>query len=78
MLSLLSDYTKNALISSYKTNTKAPPVPRNTLESAPLKNALDPSVLAILPQQWIVFLYMRSFLVRPDCIIILRRTVSNG
>lgn len=56
----------------------APPVPRRTLEKAPLKKAADPSVLAMVTQQWAVFLYKISAFLRPDCIIMRLRTVSNG
>mmetsp|Transcript_9209 Transcript_9209/g.15263 ORF Transcript_9209/g.15263 Transcript_9209/m.15263 type:complete len:203 (+) Transcript_9209:111-719(+) len=54
----------------------APPVPRMTLDRAPLKKAPGPSSLRILPQQCRVFLYRMS--ARPDCIIMRRRTVSKG
>uniref|UniRef100_A0A1B0AUD9 Uncharacterized protein n=1 Tax=Glossina palpalis gambiensis TaxID=67801 RepID=A0A1B0AUD9_9MUSC len=74
---LVSD-EHNFLISSYNTSTKAPPVPLRTLEKAPLKKAPGPSCLAIVAQQCTVFLYTMSAALRPDCIIIRRRTVSNG
>lgn len=50
----------NFLISSYSTNTKAPPMPLSTLDQAPLKKALGPSSLRIFAQQSIVPLYMMS------------------
>lgn len=52
------------------------PIPLNTFESAPLKNAFYPSDLAILTIQSKVLLYKISAL--PDCIIIRLLTVSKG
>lgn len=60
------------------TRTIAPPVPRKMLEKAPLKKAAGPSLLKIVAQQWAVLLYTISVFLRPDCIIIRLRTVSNG
>lgn len=48
------------LISSYKTRTKAPPIPLRTLDHAPLKKALPPSSRAIFRQQSMVPEYMMS------------------
>lgn len=56
--------------------TNAPPVPRKIFERAPLNKAGAPSFLMIFIAQSHVFLYRISF--RPDCIIIRRRTVSQG
>lgn len=50
----------NFLISSYKTSTKAPPMPLRTLDHAPLKKALAPSSRAIFLQQSSVPVYMIS------------------
>lgn len=72
------NYMMTFLISSYMTSTMAPPVPRSTLENAPLKKAAPPSVLAMVDQQWMVLLYTISVFLRPDCIIIRLRTVSKG
>lgn len=46
--------------SSYRTSTKAPPMPRSTLDHAPLKKALPPSSFKIFRQQSTVPLYMMS------------------
>lgn len=61
------------------------PIPLNTFESAPLKNAFYPSDLAILTIQSKVLLYKISALpinivinIIPDCIIIRLLTVSKG
>jgi hypothetical protein len=62
--------------SSYITNTIEAPIPLNTFESAPLKNALGPSFLAILAKQSKVPVYNKSE--RPDCIINRLLTVSRG
>lgn len=48
------------LSSSYRTRTKAPPIPRSTLDQAPLKKAFDPSSRAIFFQQSMVPVYMMS------------------
>lgn len=48
------------LSSSYKTSTKAPPMPLSTLDQAPLKKALGPSSREIFLQQSMVPLYMMS------------------
>lgn len=48
------------LISSYNTNTKAPPMPLSTLDQAPLKKALAPSSFAIFLQQSSVPVYIIS------------------
>lgn len=48
------------LISSYNTNTKAPPMPLSTLDQAPLKKALAPSSFAIFLQQSTVPVYIIS------------------
>lgn len=48
------------LSSSYKTSTKAPPMPLSTLDKAPLKKALPPSSRAIFLQQSMVPEYMMS------------------
>lgn len=50
----------NFLISSYRTKTKAAPIPRSTFDHAPLKNALGPSSRAIFRQQSRVPVYMMS------------------
>lgn len=50
---------KNFLISSYRTSTKAPPVPRRTFEKAPRKKAFSPSWPYILMKQSMVPLYWR-------------------
>ncbi|KRZ54657.1 hypothetical protein T02_12945 [Trichinella nativa] len=68
-------YIKTFPLSSEK-RTKAPPVPRKTLLNAPLNKALKPSCVMIFFAQSHVFLYKISL--RPDCIIIRRRTVSHG
>lgn len=48
------------LSSSYRTSTKAPPMPLSTLDQAPLKKALVPSSRAIFLQQSRVPVYMMS------------------
>lgn len=48
------------LSSSYRTSTKAPPMPLSTLDQAPLKKALAPSSRAIFLQQSRVPVYMMS------------------
>lgn len=48
------------LSSSYKTSTKAPPMPLSTLDNAPLKKALEPSSRKIFFQQSMVPVYMMS------------------
>lgn len=48
------------LSSSYRTRTKAPPMPRSTLDQAPLKKAFEPSSRAIFFQQSMVPVYMMS------------------
>lgn len=48
------------LSSSYRTSTKAPPMPLSTLDQAPLKKALAPSSRTIFLQQSRVPVYMMS------------------
>lgn len=65
-------YYVNFLISSYNTNTKAPPMPLITLDQAPLKKAFPPSFLRIFLQQLIVPLYMMSA-VKTNTRMVMRR-----
>jgi len=72
----LAPGTKNCWISSYNTKTMDAPIPLNTFDRAPLKNAFYPSDLAILTIQSKVLLYNISAL--PIIIVIISYQITSS